>query len=582
MLKRRLFFIIAAVFLFAVPVTAKEKQAKRTFPDIVFPLNGQSFPYMENSFVFGSTYPDSRVKVNGKEVKVFPGGAFFAFIPVREGKFTIRVLSEGREGVFEEQRVIRIEKQIKSSPPSSKEIQKYFMMPEVPLVLAPGSEAVVRFMGTPGKQAFFRFEGEQQRFPMKEIKFQQYLGVYEGLYACREVFDEPKKIIFELYEGSSLIAHKECRNTLWCKVIPPSVFEISRNFARSRLYPSWDEGMMLQKGVQMESTGTAGDFVCLKLSLKEKICVNKKDLLEVKKIKYLSDAETGPAEIKEKENVVQLFLSCPRPVPFKVEEDPENRKVTLVLYSARGGLGKGMPRSKAVEKISFRQQEQDVLALDFVLPFRPVWGWDVEYLDKKLVFTIRKPVSVRQGSPLKGITICLDPGHGPDPGAVGPSRLEEKKINWMIADKVRDLLQDQGAKVVMTRSNLESRISLDERVALARKKKCHLFISIHNNSASNGTNPYDVSGTGTYYFMPASRELAACIQPELVKATGLADKGVSFGNFAVLRNPMMPAVLLEVAYIIIPEQEMMLMDEGFQKRVSEKITEGIKKFLLTH
>ena len=221
-----------------------------------------------------------------------------------------------------------------------------------------------------------------------------------------------------------------------------------------------------------------------------------------------------------------------------------------------------------------------MLRIDMTLPFKPVWGWDIVFSEGRMDFLVKRPPDIRKEEPLKGLTICLDPGHNPGSGAVGPMRLEERNINWIIAENIRKILQKAGAHVVMTRENKKDQASLRQRVAFAIKQDSCLFISLHNNSVSNGKNPYDVSGTETYFYTPASRVLADHIHQKVAKATGLSDRGVHFGNFAVLRNPCLPCVLVEFVYIIIPEQEGLLMNKAFQKSISTAVVDGIKMFLL--
>src|SRR5204862_2434609 len=56
------------------------------------------------------------------------------------------------------------------------------------------------------------------------------------------------------------------------------------------------------------------------------------------------------------------------------------------------------------------------------------------------------------GDPVLGANVVIDPGDGGnEPGAVGPSGLVEKDVNLDVAQDVQQLLEAEGAKVVMTR-----------------------------------------------------------------------------------------------------------------------------------
>ncbi len=75
-------------------------------------------------------------------------------------------------------------------------------------------------------------------------------------------------------------------------------------------------------------------------------------------------------------------------------------------------------------------------------------------------------------------TVVVDPGHGGyDPGAIGVNGLQEKVVNLDISRKLRDLLEQRGYDVRMSRDS-DVYLSLSERVAFAKKPK-RGFVRIH-------------------------------------------------------------------------------------------------------
>ncbi|MDU4892248.1 MAG: N-acetylmuramoyl-L-alanine amidase [Clostridium sp.] len=173
-------------------------------------------------------------------------------------------------------------------------------------------------------------------------------------------------------------------------------------------------------------------------------------------------------------------------------------------------------------------------------------------------------------------TIVVDPGHGGrDPGAIGPSGLQEKDVVLKVGLKVRDLLESYGYKVVMTRTT-DVYLSLQERCDIANNSEADFFISIHNNSFEKPT----VHGTETFshndYDLGA--QMARSIQNNLVSALGRYNRGHKTSDFYVLRNTKMPAALTELAFISNPTEEALLKTDEFQTKAAKAIVQGIVGF----
>lgn len=179
------------------------------------------------------------------------------------------------------------------------------------------------------------------------------------------------------------------------------------------------------------------------------------------------------------------------------------------------------------------------------------------------------------GAETVGKKICIDPGHGgSDPGAVG-NGLNEKDVNLDVALRLRDLLVQDGAEVVMTRTS-DVYVSLEKRVAIANNHACDIFISIHTNSASdssaNGTETYRYYGSASGY------NLAFPIQGELVSHLGTKDRGVKEAGFYVLKYTKMPAVLIELAFISNPSDAQKLADPAVRQEAARAILHGVQRY----
>jgi N-acetylmuramoyl-L-alanine amidase len=208
-------------------------------------------------------------------------------------------------------------------------------------------------------------------------------------------------------------------------------------------------------------------------------------------------------------------------------------------------------------------------------PFRVVLD-----IDKKL-----PPANFTFSPGLANKVIVIDPGHGgSDPGAIGLSGLQEKTANLAVAMQTKALLQKAGAKVFMTRetdidvygpdaSDVEE---LKSRTTIANNRKADVFISIHSNSSVNR----EVSGTSTYYYQKTAYDamLAQAIQQSLLQASGLVDRRVNSANFYVIKRTMMPAALIELAFVSNKNDEKLLGSPQFQQQMAQGIVRGLDSF----
>ena len=219
--------------------------------------------------------------------------------------------------------------------------------------------------------------------------------------------------------------------------------------------------------------------------------------------------------------------------------------------------------------------------------------------------------------------IVLDPGHGgEDPGAIGKSGLREKDVVLSIARETKKRLEGMGYKVFMTR-NEDVFIPLGVRVAKARKLRADLFISIHADAftspSARGTGVYTLSTRGASSaaakFLAQTQNNADAIGgvktggnkdidstildmtqtvtskdstvlgkkvlAELGRYNKLHKGDLDQANFAVLRAPDIPSILVETAFLSNPEEERKLSGMTFRRQCADAISAGVRSYLST-
>ncbi|MCM2272927.1 MAG: N-acetylmuramoyl-L-alanine amidase, partial [candidate division Zixibacteria bacterium] len=261
--------------------------------------------------------------------------------------------------------------------------------------------------------------------------------------------------------------------------------------------------------------------------------------------------------------------------PFRCFED-DRRKLRLQLFGVLSNTDwiRYDMRDSLIDYGSWEQPERDLY--EFTLNLRQdIWGYDCYY--NKGNFCLKIIRAPKDLSTLKGKRIVVDPGHSNDPGSIGPSGYTEAEANLAIALEVRDALVAHGATVIMTRPDMRH-VALADRPVIARASDCDIFVSIHNNALPDGVNPFGEFGTASFYYHPHSIDLAKAIHTEMLKETGLPDYGVYHGNLAVIRPTSYPSVLVECAFMMLPEQEALIKTVKFRKQVAKAVTAGLERF----
>lgn len=231
----------------------------------------------------------------------------------------------------------------------------------------------------------------------------------------------------------------------------------------------------------------------------------------------------------------------------------------------------------------------------------------------------RKPAG---GGPSRPRLVMLDPGHGGnDPGAIGTRGTFEKEVTLDIAHEVARILADRTNVAVKLTRRDDRFLALDERVALTREAGADLFVSIHADSAPNadarGLSAYILSEKASDSFAsrlaqqenqadrfgkPGSlgggrivkdilldltarhtRHASLAARQLLVEGAGkelhLLENPMRSANFAVLKAPDVPSVLVETGFLSNPRDEEILRDATARRVVSRVLAREIARVL---
>ena len=247
-------------------------------------------------------------------------------------------------------------------------------------------------------------------------------------------------------------------------------------------------------------------------------------------------------------------------------------------------------------------------------PKEPVRSAAAKPSDSKSTSSSAKKTGAAKSSNI--ITIVVDPG------AIGRRRTREKDVVLAIARRLVKLIgAEPGMKAVMTR-NSDHFVSLGGRVAIARRVKAHLLVSIHADawvkSNVRGSSVFALSQKGatsaaarwlaknqnesdliggvniatvnkqvatvlvdmtSTWTIGYSLGLGAAVLDELRSINRLHKGKVEQAGFAVLKGQGIPSILVETAFISNPTEEQLLKNANHQQKLAQAILTGIKKQL---
>lgn len=222
--------------------------------------------------------------------------------------------------------------------------------------------------------------------------------------------------------------------------------------------------------------------------------------------------------------------------------------------------------------------------------------------------------------------IAIDAGHGgEDPGAIGRQyRTREKDVTLAIALALARLVRDEpGMRPVLIRDG-DYYVPLGRRFQRARQHRADVFVSIHADSMPGkkiayGSSVYALSERGATHALARaladnenyadlvggvslndktsdvkrtlldlsqektiehSLQLGEDVLSELGQIGKIHSGRVAQANFAVLKSPDIPSVLVETAFISTPTEEKKLRDAQYQSQLASAVLKGLKRYLV--
>jgi N-acetylmuramoyl-L-alanine amidase len=540
------------------------------------------------------TNPAAKVFINDREVKVYGSGAFVGSVNLAIGTNVVRVVARATSG----DSLVKTFVFTRPEPPKPLThepavIDVQSIEPRQNLWLGKDDILEVKFRGSPGYKAYLDIEDVESGIPMLELPASDSItgsGTYIGRYKVKES-DEARDVPLRVRLKKSFWSSEKAFSSGKVSILPKELPRVAivtgrRPFLNAGLGEDRLGGAKLgyiQAGVRVQVVGKVGRQYKIQLSdamvgwLPEDFA----QLLPVETPLPRSLVGSISTSGNAVEDVVGVSLS--QRLPYLSDQIVDPPALVIDIFGATSNTNWITHHRSAagIKSVSWDQIGADHYRLTIALNNAQHWGYDVGYdQGSNLRIRVRRPPKITNpDSVLTGFTIAVDAGHGGDAtGALGATGVEEKNITLAIASELRTLLQAQGVKVVMTRTD-DTNVGMPDRTDTIINGGAQILVSIHCNSGGGGSDAEAVRGVSTYYRHLGYQPLANIMYGKMLEL-GLNQFGmVGSFNFSLNAPTQLPNVLVETAFLSNPEDEMKLMDDGFRKAIAGKIVAGLEQFV---
>lgn len=606
-MKRTLFLLFLLVSPFStpaqevpiapyLPAQVSLAQSQNASITVQYPYENMKLPKgAEQIFIFGQVHIPlpATLEINGSPVELSKNGAFIAYLPVQTGPFAFVLEAKQGEKIFRAVRHITVQGTDLKEFTAKAAFDETEIFPQRPVELLPEEVLPLYARGTPGAQVTAHLSGIKngKKVPLTEDK--DHPGIYRASLPLLST-QKPKTttVHYEMKGGPN---HTKAKVTApgkitvrnikkpftYAQVNTPGIKIRKKPTASGNLYPDYRAfGTLRVLGER------AGQYH-LWISPHETAWLEKNRLDDVKNYNpapnILSFIRTDSTQQR-----TRLTFTLDRPVPIKIHE--YNDRLELSLYGV-DGFSQNFSlddTSPVLGDIAWSEPTEHTFS--FRLPFKQgarLWGYSYNFEDNNLVVDLVHAPALKPtpSKPLAGVRLVLDAGHSPKrtapyDGAVGPTGYLEYEATLALAEDLKPKLEKAGATVLLTRQG-DNQMSLQDRYDFARTQNADLFISLHYNAVADTVNPLaKPRGFSVYYAYPHSEALARSVYQAFAKHVKLADNGLIQNDVLFIpRMPDYPSILVENAFLILPEQEELSRTKEGRAPFVKALYEGIVNFM---
>ena len=186
-------------------------------------------------------------------------------------------------------------------------------------------------------------------------------------------------------------------------------------------------------------------------------------------------------------------------------------------------------------------------------------------------------------------SVVIDPGHGGlDPGSIGyKTKTKESEINLAVSLYLYKMLCDFGINTILTRQTSDGlygvstknykKRDMQKRKDIISAINPDIVVSVHMNSYIR----HNLRGAQVFFdkHSQEGEQLALCIQDQFASRLPASDKGISIGDYYMLKCTAQASVIAECGFLSNEEDEKLLVTKAYQQKLADCIFKGIVAYL---
>lgn len=546
---------------------------------VVYPPNNHETT-AKQIFLIGTAPPKGQVLVNGKPIARSRDGHFAPSFPLQLGDnvFTLRYQNQ-------ELKLKITRNSADAAVPQGTTFLKDSLTPAVDIARLPGELICFSAIAPPNAQVSVKLA--DQTIPLQAQAIANLpensgvltgltqptktnVGEYKGCAATSAPGDLGKPQYILNLKGQT-IAQTAPGNV---RILTPAQLEIAEVIAEqgtARTGPSTDFSRLtpLPKGTRATVIAREGEWVRLDYGGWIKA----------------AEVKVGPSTVparslirgitsRVRDGWTEILFPLQTPVPVTVQQEQNAFLLSLFNTTAQTDTIK-LVNNPIVSRLDWQQNIPGRVDYRITLRNNQQWGYKLRYEGTTLVVSLRNPPKRAKNS-LNGIKILLDPGHGgpEDLGARGPTGFPEKTVALSTSELLRQELVKRGATVVMTREK-DVDLDLPDRVAAINQSEPTIALSIHYNALPDDGDAINTQGIATFWYQTQAHDLAQFMHDYLVKRLNRPSYGVFWNNLALTRPAVTPTVLLELGFMINPNEFEWITNSQEQKKLVTVLADGV-------